>query len=542
MPIHAKRDIKELYRLGTPFSLKDIPNFTFGSVVNRVRYEVADANWSEFHKDYNWTILHAQRDISKTLGKKFNIQSQTDEEIFDDLWKIVSDSRDWAKNKSWPASNEIYQAIEAKIESSYGEIAFIAQGGNSQQDSFKREYDISNKSVVVFSDHHMTAYKNFANYFDDLGNYALYLKVLRHYMDATAFTIVENGDVEEGLVYEPTKADAAARLAAYNKNKLPIEDNADWQEFNNIRNAKRIEILNDIIDYYEEYYDLLSNEIIPAGRYVKIAGNHDTYLNNDLKNIIENRLNTQVYDVLRANWNNQCKYLITHGHQFDEVCVQPYAASLGEIISEGLSWAYQGADRMWNLSDTKKWYNSSEGGFQNKLSSSTPSGDYKEPELALVLNLLKDIRNNPDNFFESIFGHPIAWEYFENNDAFNAVFLEVYNGEEMYKLRHMDEIKLYHEYISRIQMEEVPILVLGHTHEVRKDAERTVGIAGSVTSPSYINTGSAGRFANLIWCSELTGTDQHIVSWSEVDGKLKKIIWENANGMLVHEQVLWIDI
>jgi hypothetical protein len=154
MPIHVKRDLKPLYGFGTQFSLKDIPNFASGSVLNRVRREVADANWSEFHKDYNWTVLNAKRDISKTLGKKFNILSPTDEETFDDLWKIVSDSRDWAKAKEWPASNAIHLAIEAQLESSYGEVAFIARGGNSQQDSFKREHDLSNRDVVVFSDHH----------------------------------------------------------------------------------------------------------------------------------------------------------------------------------------------------------------------------------------------------------------------------------------------------------------------------------------------------------------------------------------------------
>ena len=93
-------------------------------------------------------------------------------------------------------------------------------------------------------------------------------------------------------------------------------------------------------------------------------------------------------------------------------------------------------------------------------------------------------------------------------------------------------------------MDPVPTLVIGHTHEVRNDALRAITAIPPVfaTSPSYINTGSAGRFANLIWCAELTGTGQHIISWSEVDGKLKKITWKNDNGMLVHDQVIWIDM
>ena len=91
----------------------------------------------------------------------------------------------------------------------------------------------------------------------------------------------------------------------------------------------------------------------------------------------------------------------------------------------------------------------------------------------------------------------------------------------MYKLRHMNEIKLYNEYVSRIGMNVVPTLVIGHTHEVRNDAARTIG-ASSVT--------------------ELTKIDQRIVSWSEGDGKLKKIIWKNNHGVLKHHQVVWIDL
>jgi hypothetical protein len=92
----------------------------------------------------------------------------------------------------------------------------------------------------------------------------LYLQVLRDYVGATGFTIVENGDVEKGLVYEPTRGDAAARVAAFRKNNLPIAANSAWREFNRVRDAKRVEILNDIIDYYDDYYDLLAREIIPA--------------------------------------------------------------------------------------------------------------------------------------------------------------------------------------------------------------------------------------------------------------------------------------
>lgn len=540
MPIHVKRDIQKKYGLQLPFSLKDIPDFKSGSVLGRVRNDIANANFDDLListiTSIN-TMLHLQRDLTRFLGTKFNLNSQADQDAYNLLWQIASDSREWASDNAL--------VIDAEVESSYGEIAFIAQGGASQKDSFKRQCDLSNKDVVVFSDFHMTALKNSPNYFDDLGNYDLYLKILRHYLNATNFTIVENGDVEDCLVYEPTVKDATDRLNSYDKKKLPIQANGDWKDFNAIRHAKRVTILNDIIDHYKDYYDLLTDEIIPSLRYVRITGNHDTYLNNELKDIIESRLsegtvkNFSVYDVLRVNWNNRCKYVITHGHQFDEACLQPYAASIGEIITECVSWAYQGADRAWQLSDTKQWYNSEQGDFINTLSSSVPNVKFEINSISDFS--LQNMRDNAKYFFETLLGHPIAWEYFENNDTFNAVFLEVYNGDEMYKLRHLNEINLYNGYTSRFGMNEVPILVVGHSHEVRNNASRTIGNS-IFTSPSYINTGSAGRFANLIWCAELTGNDQHIVSWSEVDGKLKKITWKNQKGVLKHDTVTWIDL
>jgi hypothetical protein len=150
----------------------------------------------------------------------------------------------------------------------------------------------------------------------------------------------------------------------------------------------------------------------------------------------------------------------------------------------------------------------------------------------------------------------IAWEYFENRDGFHALMLEVWTGEELYKMKHMNEVALctgYVEEFLKLQPQGVPVpipkLVLGHTHEPRQNAvfphdpleqehwEESDTGAGAF----YLNSGSAGRYQNLIWCVEIVGDNDRICSWSRVDGRLKKIAWRSEGDRLVHDSIEWID-
>ena len=39
--------------------------------------------------------------------------------------------------------------------------------------------------------------------------------------------------------------------------------------------------------------------------------------------------------------------MIGHGHHFDKASTPKYSEQIGEMLSECLAWAYEGADRVW---------------------------------------------------------------------------------------------------------------------------------------------------------------------------------------------------
>jgi hypothetical protein len=105
----------------------------------------------------------------------------------------------------------------------------------------------------------------------------------------------------------------------------------------------------------------------------------------------------------------------------------------------------------------------------------------------------------------------------------------VWTGDETFKLRHMDEPKLCEEYerkyLARNTGKPIPTLVIGHTHEPRRRATFTEGTTVNIVD-YYLNSGAAGRFENLIWCVEIEGSTDRIVSWSRINGKLTRIAWK----------------
>ena len=180
------------------------------------------------------------------------------------------------------------------------------------------------------------------------------------------------------MIYEPTVTDARSRNEAAPGQGIdgiayPIElGDERWDAFLDLRYAQRERNQEAIIDTFQGYYDLV-REFIAERRYVRLAGNHDTYLNQDRERELRDRIQSelgrevgvdhtaaQIYDVLQVMRGDDVAYVVTHGHQFDPVCHQhgaiPHAKSLGEVFSECLAWAYQGPDRVWRLDDTKKWY------------------------------------------------------------------------------------------------------------------------------------------------------------------------------------------
>lgn len=585
MPISIKRDVKPAFQFGSNFSLRKTPIFrntgetvffSGGSYLDAIRPQIADRNWTQFYNSWNaGSPDDVQRSLTRAIASKFNLQGR--EDIYNELFTFANHARLYEKNQR--------ESIEHRLADSYLFAARLAAGIDVNEPCFRRATDTQATNIVVFSDLHMTAQPHLPSYFKNY-NYQLYLDVLDYYA-ASRFTLVENGDVEDCLVYDPTLEGAKERSRAAPKVTtppgwqggmyfdpeshlpaghfdLPIRtSDPRWREFLLKRYDKRERNQQDIFDAFQEYYEKIVKLFARDGRYFRLTGNHDTYLDGEfeftLKTRIEEALGSPVYDALRVNRGSTThpvtKYLIMHGHQFDSVCLQagntPYAKSLGEIYSECVSWAFQGAERVWTLDDTKKWYYCSKG-ISNVLAREAP-GTYLgggSGEWDLLWDNLDRIKKQPRDFIETLLGHEVGWEYFENANGFEAFTLEVWTGDEAYKLRSLNEVELCLRYTNSFldinppqQGVPIPKLIIGHTHEPRQNAvfpvdpdehepwERTDNNAGVY----YINSGSAGRFEKLIWCVEITGDVDRIVSWSNIDGKLTRIAWRSDGGRLVHD-------
>jgi predicted phosphodiesterase len=322
-----------------------------------------------------------------------------------------------------------------------------------------------------------------------------------------------------------------------------------WDDFLDTRYDQRLATLTHLIETFDDYYDLVRSRFVARDKYVRIAGNHDTYqdgvLEAPLRSLIEATLGAEVNDAVRIKRGGEIAYVVLHGHQFDPVCMQhgaiPWAKSLGEVFSECAGWAYQGADRFWTQQDTKRWYHPP-AIYENTLAIEAP-GTYQgggDGTYDLVFNNLNQIKSDPRDFVETVLGHQVAWEYFENSGAFEALTLEVWTGDELYKLRHTNEQKLCQRYASEfLDLQDppdlsarIPTLVIGHTHEPRKSA-RDPDSGGFPYY--YLNSGSAGRYENLVWCVEILEDEDRICSWSRIGGRLTRIAWRNEGSTLVHD-------
>jgi len=91
----------------------------------------------------------------------------------------------------------------------------------------------------------------------------------------------------------------------------------------------------------------------------------------------------------------------------------------------------------------------------------------------------------------------------------------------------------------------IPKLICGHTHEPRQNAVFPTDPGESEPwerpdmhrGASYLNSGSAGRYENLVWGVEIVGEEDRIVSWSRIDGALTKITWRSDGDRLRHDRV-----
>ncbi|MEM1372790.1 MAG: hypothetical protein AAGF78_00260 [Pseudomonadota bacterium] len=570
MPISVLNDCLRFYTDQRNFNMRGDLRFfeqTGGSYLGFVRNAVADHNFDEFFDSieldlnvFNRALRNSASDVTKKMALRVNLPSNMTD-VFEDHFKVVWEAQSY--------KGDVKEAIADDLEDAYDLAARVATDTPFPNHPFlpptipwqrlgwdRIEDAPTAPNYVVFSDHHMMDFSsNFSlpNFFLD-HNLDLYLDVLDVYANDPSWVLMENGDVEECVIFEVSAGDASLREQLSRKKKdYPITQSSDdWEAFMAHRYAERESVLAQLLlsQNFQPYYDKIRDRFIAQNRYVRLTGNHDTYSDTTrervLRDMIEDHLGTSVLDVATVRRGDEISHLVMHGHQFDSVSIMsgnvPYALSLGEMFSENLSWIYEGPDRFWADKDTRAWLAGAP--IDNTLARETPFGgsvDFGTAFTALFQGGAGDavreaVKTNPRNLLEGALGHEIAWEYFENNDPYHALCLEVLTGDEWFKFRHLDERKLCERYENRYVAyagfpltSPPPKIVLGHTHEPRINAaDPDANIRGS-----YLNSGSAGRFENLIWAVEMRefGGDR-IVSWSRVDGRLRKTIWGDQRSSL----------
>lgn len=383
---------------------------------------------------------------------------------------------------------------------------------------------------VIFSDHHITPDGHSHNYFSDGQNKKLYMAILEYYSD-NDFGLIENGDVEEYTIFEPTDA-IINRYDNLVDKKTPLGIREDigsivWSDLTEERINNRINILTQILDDHSDLYDLINTGFASKGKryYTKITGNHDPYINPRLRNVLPDFLKDNLCDALRINRAygkkiDEPKYFITHGHQFDTSTLPQHAFAVGEVFSETLGWFIQGADRIWDEAKTNQWRNPElNSTFRNILATADNEG----------LESRGIVEKGIEDAIEGLMqNHEIAWEYFDNQRRARAITEEVLTGDEYFKVRHLSETRLV-ESLSELQdnselssFKDPTKLIIGHTHEPRLNSRTGVN-DGDIVS-NYINTGSAGRFDNLIWGVELIDGTEKVISWTNIGGEQNIIL------------------
>jgi UDP-2,3-diacylglucosamine pyrophosphatase LpxH len=469
-----------------------------------------------------------QREIAKVFARFIR---PDDKACFNELWEL---------HRQQPDTDEFEEREKDAVEREFTRLA--AAMANKADTTIKRLP--LNGRYVIFSDLHTTPAGHRHDYFRTFGNHKLYALILLQYF-LKGYTVIENGDAEDLLVPDPTLAEAKEMGRLNLENKM--------QELETLRLNRRAAQLTRILNSYDadkyKPHRLLADSFFTKNRFYRTIGNHD------------DDLVLQRFDTIMTEWlnkghatqtpfkayksiviedtNGSPRFVITHGNQFDKGCTPETASVSGELHSECLAWAYEGADRVWRWqTHSSKWATQGKT-FLNRLVSDTAApitdsvktlinriGTLNSPD-----DLLNLFRGAPDEVIRAVIENltnqtPIAWEYLAGNTALEKL-KTVLDKKEFFKYRHTNEIKIARRW-KELFPSATPTLILGHTHEVRMNPVRPDGSVASW----YMNCGSAGRFENLIWGIEIDNGTPRLVSWHFSDGpsgeKTVRLVYHNS--------------
>lgn len=465
-------------------------------------------------------LVNVQRSLSLQMARAFALQD--DQRDFRRLFDV----QEAFLGLDWPATGlVVIDAMSA--------LRRVLHGDVPDRTGYRRviRRPLGDGPIVVFSDHHaLPATNRQAGLW--LANRDAYATLLRHYGTAD-WTVVENGDVEDLVIFEPeTTVAMYDELIRTRKGLGRSRRLLEWYRedpealivaLRDARRHRRRRQLEAIVGEpgNRGYYDAL-RELAAAGRLVRLAGNHDY----DLQSIGAPEAHLVPDDILVLTDQDAPQLVLMHGHQFDQATHPGVATLYGEVVSECLGVWYQGPDRTWSAADSRRII---EGGFPNRLATHHDGHRSVSPTLFLSALLSPRVRDDEDwaRAWESLFGHPIAWEY-GARDWQSAVKGHLAHpgdlvdqamvGRQFFKFRHLDEFEILRG-LGQLGIDVG--LVLGHSHEIRSFS------AGPRGQP-YYNSGAVGRFEGLIWALEIEEGQVTVVGWHDEGRQLTRYAFETV--------------
>ena len=471
--------------------------------------------------------VQPDRLIAKACASRFSLRS-SEFDAFNEWWKLNKAAMTFAA----AAKDGDIDILEAEVRNAFTRLRDVLENNPRTEPGYRHVRRVPGKGgFVIFSDLHMGSAGSRQDFFHTSGNHDAYAEILSQYAEA-GFTLVENGDVEELLIREPdaSLADDELELLAKVGDQTKLSDDG-WPALDELRRKHRLEELSRVIDHHASLYRQINSDFVERGRYVRLAGNHDQ--DNQDPRFLDRLQNVyptldKVYDflVIEPAESGGSAFIVCHGHHFDLGCTPKYAARIGETHSESLGWTTQGADRVWRWDGhdgVQRWTTGDEPFANTLVTDDADAIDFQFGDavkagllaglgsvvgglvglgalggVAGLATALSDELSDP-GFWESVFTHNIAWDYFKSSDRGEAVLNEVMCGKRWFKFRHLDEIAMDAE-LERVFDAKPPCLVLGHSHEPR---HRALNRTTSKQLQNYMNSGAAGRFENLIWCVEI---------------------------------------
>ena len=380
----------------------------------------------------------------------------------------------------------------------------------------------------IFSDHHMGFDGSRHDFFSDSGNSELYAEALTAYADA-GFTLVENGDVEELVIHEPASPPPEVALA-------------DARRLRAGCNSRRSSTTTGTCT--SRSTGSSSSRAATSGSPATTTRISRTRTSSRCSRPCTPR---STRSTTSSSWSpptDDAGRHVGHGHHFDTASTPLYAPEIGEMLSECLGWAYEGADRVWrwgNGDGVEEWAGGSEA-FNNTLVTDEPDRyQLSSDTVAELTDTLEALFLPPSHGTRSRArssrSYPPCWPScgspacsrtcstatspgstsaarIPGKRCSTRSSAETGGSSSATSTRSSSTSSSTSDRRERVRVRPaVPA-----ARAFARAAAPLVEPGDRYQSDRYLNCGSAGRFQNLIWCTEIIDGVPQIAAWHRPGG------------------------